>query len=127
MDHALNNREIFNILTNHPDTKNIFKGFLYPRDKERPVFVTPALYVVNTDYMKGPGIHWLLILFKKNKTIFFDPFGLPPSAYDFPFVVEYSNNAVTYNTFTVQNFDSRSYTCGHFVSIYSILLNQGLN
>ena len=122
MDHALNNREIASILARHSATKNIFKGFLHPRDKERPAIKTPSLYVINTDYITGPGLHWVLILYQKNTTIFFDPFGLSPDIHNFQFVTEHSNNSVTYNIFTVQNFSSRSYACGHFVITYGILL-----
>ena len=125
MYHPLNNLEIEKLLSAHPATKNIYKGFLYPRDTKTPKIYPPALYIVNTDYAEGPGLHWILIYYLKNKTIFFDPFGLSPDIHNFPFVVERNNNPVTYNTFTVQNFTSRSYSCGHFVIIFAILLSQG--
>lgn len=125
MNHALNNKEISRVLNKHTATKNIFKGFLYPRDEKTPEFQTPALYVINTDYLAGPGLHWVLILYLESKTIFVDPYGLSPDVYGFPIVAEHSDNPVTYNIFTVQNFTSRSYACGHFVIIYAILLAQG--
>ena len=125
MKHALNSSEINRILSSHPSSKNIFKGFLYPRDQKLPKISPPALYVVNTDYLSGPGAHWVLILFLRDKTFFLDPFGLSPDVHKFELAVENSNNAVTYNIFTVQNFASRSYACGHFVIIYAILLCKG--
>ena len=125
MNHALNNKEIDRVLKNHPATKNIFKGFLYPRDKKIPEIEPPALYVINTDYLAGPGLHWVLIVYLDSKTIFVDPYGLSPDVYGFPIVAEHSNNPVTYNIFTVQNFTSRSYACGHFVILYAILLARG--
>ena len=125
MYHPLNNLEINTILSVHPATKNIYKGFLHPRDRRIPKIAPPALYIVNTDYSDGPGLHWILIYYFKERTIFFDPFGLSPDVHNFPLVVERKNNPVTYNTFTVQNFTTRSYSCGHFVIIYAILLSQG--
>ena len=86
MYHPLSNIEIENLLSAHPATKDIYKGFLYPRDTKTPKISPPALYVVNTDYAKGPGIHWILIYYLKDKTVFFDPFGLSPDTHNFPFV-----------------------------------------
>lgn len=130
MFHALTNHEIAKILSTHSETRNIFEGFLYPRDvdytdDELDSIKTPSLYVINTDYIKGPGEHWVLILYLHEKSLFFDPFGLSPDTHDFPFVVERDNNEVGYNIFTVQNFESRSVSCGHFVILYAILLCQG--
>ena len=125
MYHALDNHEINRLLSAHSATKNIYNGFLYPRDEKLPKISPPALYVVNTDYLNGPGLHWVLILFLRDKTIFVDPFGLSPDVHDFPLAVERVNNPVTYNIFTVQNFTTRSYSCGHFVILYAILLSQG--
>ena len=125
MYHPLSNTEIQNLLSAHPATKKIYKGFLFPRDRKRPKISPPALYILNTDYAQGEGIHWILIYFLKNKTVFFDPFGLSPDIHNFSFVVERNNNPVTYNTFTVQNLTSRSYSCGHFVILYAILLSRG--
>ena len=70
MYHPLNNLEIEKLLSAHPATKNIYKGFLYPHDTKTPKISPPALYIVNTDYAEGPGLHWILIYYLKNKTIF---------------------------------------------------------
>ena len=69
MYHPLSNTEIQNLLSAHPATKKIYKGFLFPRDRKRPKISPPALYILNTDYAQGEGIHWILIYFLKNKTI----------------------------------------------------------
>jgi hypothetical protein len=130
MNFALSNIFINKIFSNDVYTKNIFKGFLYPRgnnniQKEIAAIQPPALYVCNTDWKSSSGIHWLLILYLSNLTIFFDPFGFSEQVYNLPFIVERGSIPVQRNIFTVQNWDTRSVACGHFVLIYGLLLARG--
>lgn len=132
MSYPLTNRDIDRLLGTHPATKEIYKGFLHPRDdkfidEKIAAISPPSLYVINTDYIDKPGEHWLLVVYLKEKTYFIDPFGLNPAIYRFYFLVERDNNPVTYNTYTVQDFHSRSIVCGHFVVIYAILISKGYN
>lgn len=113
-------------------TNQIFRGFLYPRGnpnirKEIATIQPPALYVCNTDFANSPGLHWLLILYLPNVTLFFDPFGFSEQVYNLPFIVERDNIPVKRNIFPVQNWDSRSVACGHFVIIYGLLLARGFS
>lgn len=129
MKHPLSNQDIDKILTNHPQTRDVYKGYLFPRDEDIQSVLKnikiPALYVINTDYIKGPGKHWVLVLYRKDLTLFFDPFGLSEDVHKLNFVVERKNNDVLRNTFTVQDFHSRSFACGHFVILYAIHLAKG--
>ena len=131
MDHPLSNQDIHAILTSHPQTRDLYQGFLFPHDEDVSELLnnikTPGLYVLNTDYIEGPGKHWVLVLYRKNLTLFFDPFGLSEEAHGIYFVSERRNKDFLRNTFTVQNFHSRSIACGHFVIIYAIHIAQGYN
>lgn len=130
MAKPLTNLFLHDIFSNDLYTRKIFKGFIYPRgnkniQKQISNITTPALYICNTDFADSEGLHWLLVLYLDNQTIFFDPFGLSPDIYNYPFLVERSIIPVTRNIFTVQNWSSRSVACGHFVLIYGLLLARG--
>lgn len=130
MNTPLSNHFLDGIFTSDPYTKKYYKGSIYPRgnpdikkiiSKIKPI----EFYILNTDYYTNPGIHWCLIAYFKKYTVFIDPFGLPPYVYNLPFLIEYKINPVRRNIFTVQNFNSRSIACGHFVIIYGLLLARG--
>ena len=57
-------------------TQKIYKGFIYPHGninirEEISKIKPPAIYVVNTDYKKRGGLHWILLVYLENKTLFF--------------------------------------------------------
>lgn len=131
-NHALSNYFLHKILSTDYYTKPLFRGFLFPRDnpdilEKIKKISPPSIFVVNTDFIKEPGLHWVLVIYLKNITLWLDPFGLPSLIYNLPIIVERKNIPVTRNIFTVQNFDTRSITCGHFVLIYALLIARGYN
>ena len=130
MNHALSNFEIKTFLKSDPVAKKYFKGFLFPRDDLKIVktvknIKTPSLYVINTDFITGKGLHWVLVFYTAKKTYFFDSLALPPILYNFFTIIERKNLPVIRNTFTVQNISEESFSCGHFVIVYAVLLTRG--
>ena len=113
-------------------TQKIYKGFIYPRGninirEEISKIKPPAIYVVNTDYKKRGGLHWILLVYLENKTLFLDPFGFSNLTYNYPFLVERGIAPVTRNIFKVQNWHTRSISCGHFIIIYGLMIARNFS
>ena len=130
MNLPLSNIFINKVFLTDKYTKPVFKGFLHPRGNpniqyEIKQIRPPALFVCNTDYYNSSGKHWLLIYYLPNLTIFFDPFGFSEQIYELPFIVERDKVPVKRNIFTVQNWNTHSIACGHFVLVYGLLLARG--
>ena len=124
--HALTNIEIHNILYNDKFTKKIYKGQIIARENHQIKKIiknlkTPSLVLYNTDKKESIGMHWLIIFYDKNKTIFFDPLGYSPTMYAFPYIVSRKRLPVIMNPSNVQHLKNSS-LCGHFCVLYSLLL-----
>ena len=128
----LTNKEIIVFFKKDFHAQKIFKGQLIARENPNikkiiKKFKPPAMVLLNTDRKDRLGMHWLVIHYKKNKTVFFDSLGKCPNQYAFPYSVTRSSLPVIRNTFNLQHLSS-SY-CGHFSVIYALLLarNYTLN
>ena len=126
---ALTNIEINNILYSDVYTKKIYRGQIIARgnsDIQKIVnnLKIPSLVLFNTDFKDGIGMHWLVVLYKKEVTIFFDSMGFSPIMYRLPYICSRKGLPVIMNTRNVQNLVSSS-LCGQFVTIYSMCLARG--
>ena len=97
--------------------KDCFIG-TFPCDNIPIVSHRPASFIVNIDPSNKPGIHWVSIWLKKNKTgEFFDPFGYPPLQFEIANYLESQcPNGWCYNTIMLQ--DIFSITCGKYCILF---------
>jgi len=126
---ALTNIEINNILYNDTHTRKIYRGQIIARGNNNIQKIInnlkiPSLVLFNTDFKDGLGMHWLVVLYKKEVTVFFDSMGFSPIMYRFPYICSRKGLPVVMNTRNVQNLIDSS-LCGHFVIIYSMCLARG--
>ena len=126
---ALTNIEINNILYKDKYTKNIYRGQLVARENNKIQKIInnlkiPSLILFNTDTKNSPGMHWLVVLYKEDITIFFDSMGFCPILYRFPFICARKGLPVMMNTLNKQKLNN-SVLCGHFSIIYALCLARG--
>ena len=114
---ALSNIEIKKLLYKNRYTKKSFRNVLSRGRLPKNIKTFPSFYIINSDYYDGKGVHWLVIAFFKEYTLFLDSFGLSPVYYNFPIVVKQSGKPLIQNTLRLQSFNSD--TCGPF-AIYFI-------
>ena len=120
----LNSDIINKILYKCPITSNIYKGIKARGDITIKTAHTSA-FILNTGF-KWKGIHWLLLYFNPEYTLFFDSYGFSPDIYNYPFVAERNGRPLIRNTATLQSYTSS--VCGHWVIyiLYHILGGQSL-
>lgn len=99
-------------------TKKWFGGFSSP-DLPLPIVKKyPTLFVLNTDYAQGEGEHWcLFIRINEVENEFFDPYGQPPTLYNFEESLFQKINKIVYNDTRVQG---KLPTCGHHCVFFGI-------
>lgn len=127
---AMSNITIENFLMKDQFCRKIFKGCIYARGNPDIIanvndIRAPSMYIVNTDYKSGPGLHWVLVYYKTDHTIFFYSLGLSSSIYSLPFLVEREGLPVLRNTQSIQPLNLSSFYCGHHVVIHALLLARG--
>ena len=120
----MNSVDIFNILSNNPHSKRIFRG-VYALD-ELPYIVDTSrrqAFVINTDYSDGPGEHWVSVYSNGfGRAEFFDSFGLSPTYYaEIEKFINRNFLSYTYNKRLVQ--DLTSSFCGVY-AIYFVLMKS---
>jgi hypothetical protein len=99
-------------------TKNWFGGFSSPDLPLPTPKKFPTIIVLNTDYAEGAGEHWcLFIRMKKNQNEFFDPYGQPPTLYNFNESLFQEIDKIIYNDTRVQG---SLPTCGHHCIFFGI-------
>ncbi len=114
----MNSARIEFILKHDPATRRIFKGFAYP-DYSDSFSKYPALLILNTDSVSGPGEHWCACYFVNKKYAeFFDPYGISPDIYGFTPIIKQHSNKIYFNEKPVQGFLAS--TCGHHVLFYAL-------
>jgi hypothetical protein len=88
---------------------------------------TPGLYILNTDSESGKGEHWCVVFFsEKGECEFFDPFGSPPSVYQFDRILSTPYSSVNiYNPFCMQDLFSK--TCGHHCLFFAYFRCRGVS
>ena len=92
----MNTFQLAQVLTKDPLTKESFAG-VYACDELTSIEINkyPKSFVVNTDAMKLPGTHWIVIYFNEQmKGEFFDSYGKRPIHYDKHFLDLMNRNAV---------------------------------
>lgn len=80
--------------------------------KNRGIF---SKFIVNLDGKRLSGSHWCAIIFKQNKAIFIDSYGLPPTVKTILQFMKRNSKEIFYNPICYQ--DDMSTTCGIF-SLY---------
>lgn len=74
------------ILRADPYTSRVFKGLRAIDSSLSDITTFPAAFIVNTDKVLGPGIHWVCVYYVSDGEVeFFDSFGYHPSFYGFDF------------------------------------------
>ena len=99
----------------------------FPCDQIPLVASRPCFYIINLDNSSKDGSHWvaLYVDFFNNAT-YFDSFGEPPLVEEVSVLLEkLSPNQWTFNTKMVQ--DIKSDACGHYCSLFLILLGKGVS
>ena len=102
--HPLTNFEIQKYYENKPR----FDG-VYSRDN-LPKQIKDGAYVINLDEHKDTGTHWVALLCKKNKTVYFDSFGVEYIPEEIKKFIAKRN--IKANIYLVQA--TNSITCGYF-------------
>ena len=104
--------EIENILV----TSKNFLG-CFPLDK-LPCFPQrfPTSIIVNTDFSKGTGQHWLALVLDKDKCFYFDSFGLPIVEEHLLKYLEPHYTVITYSDICIQDIGSDK--CGKFCILF---------
>lgn len=125
MVYPLSNREIIKLIKNDFYGKKKFRGQIIAREnpdikKIVKKFKTGDIILLNTDRKDRIGMHWLVVQYRNDKTIFFDSLGKCPNQYAYPYTVSRRGLPVIRNTHKLQNLNS-SY-CGYFSVIYALLL-----
>lgn len=80
--------------------------------------------IFNLSKHDEPGTHFVAIIKKHNKVIYFDPFGEKCSVEDINNFLQTLNKPITYNLVKIQ--DESSHSCGYFCifAIYMLLKNK---
>ena len=99
----------------------LFQG-VHACDSIPPPKGVAAAFVVNTDPRNEPGEHWIALVVKKNKAIYFDPFGFPPLVPQIQaYLTAHASQGIKYSAATLQQ--PGASTCGWwcvaFVHLYS--------
>lgn len=103
---------------------NLFKG-TFPRDMIPSPESRPAAFIVNTDSSREDGEHWVaLIVTKRNRCIYFDPFGFPPLHRDIiNFIKREAPEGLFYSSMSLQNISSD--VCGKYCVYFVERLARG--
>ena len=124
MPEALNARQILTLLKRSLSRKKLHISVAARNIDLRPSknMKVPRAVIHNTGYLLN-GIHWVLILYIKDCTLFFDSFGRSPSEVLLESSVIVKNLPILYNTQILQH--SKSKVCGHWTIFYLVLLCSG--
>lgn len=122
----MNGWQIGNFLSMDPKTARYFKGVAMSDERKLPYHnQTPALYIVNTDTFASGGRHWCAVFYYKDVAEFFDPYGMPPSAYGLTRLLATRRfRKLVYNKCCVQNITS--VVCGHHCLFFAFHRARGL-
>lgn len=123
----MNTSEISKTLKSIPKLSDIFAGFSFP-DKSAPIDQFPSFTIINTDLSSGPGEHWCVAFFDKNKNCdYFDPLGIPPQLLvnDLTHILNQFNTPYSFTTHPVQSENTK--TCGPHCIYFSFLKSCNLS
>lgn len=107
-----------------------FKGFVAKDTLMLPVNMNipgSSLVILNTDNESGEGKHWCAIFLESSNHSFefFDPYGLPPSAYGVNHFFEEHKRPVFYSKKVVQSFTSN--VCGYHCMFFAYYRCRGIS
>jgi hypothetical protein len=121
----MNAEIIHHILSTDPFTRGLFQDFSTPDLPLPSMPKKPAMFILNTDSSKGPGIHWCLAIFNEDDVCeFFDPLGKSPETYNFHISMFNKCRNVLFNEYPVQS--PLSSTCGHHCIFFAYHKARGL-
>ena len=83
-------------------------------------------YIINLESSNGGqnnGTHWTCLVVSNKDTMFYDPYGAPPSIEIRSFVQQRKNTHLGFNNWVVQ--DLKSENCGYFVLSFLIHIQIG--
>ena len=117
----MNSSQLSHYLQSDDCVRPIFAG-VYAID-ELPMHVEkrPSLFVINTDFARNIGKHWLSAYFandRERSCTFFDSLGQHPTCYH-QFLMTFLNGNCTYFRYNTQCLQSSSSSvCGHYVMYF---------
>ena len=115
--------QIENILYNDIPSRKFFRSIRSRGRLPGVVKTRPSFYIINTDYYYKQGLHWLLVAFFEDYTIFFDSFGLSPVLYNYPLLVRQGGRPLIQNTQQLQSLTSSA--CGYYCIYFIYFLSRG--
>jgi hypothetical protein len=125
IDKELNTIQLLKILSSDSCTKHLFRG-VYAINRLPKNVMYPSVIVVNTDTSDGPGMHWLCIIYSKNKSAFlYCPLGMHPKIYGLATYLNSTSIRWNYNKCQHQSLNSN--LCGYFVFLFIIFKCRGIN
>ena len=124
MIEPLDSLKIKKILYNDHFSRKYFRNISARGKLPRVIKTYPSFYILNTDFYYKPGLHWLLLCFFEEYTIFFDSFGLSPVYYNFPILVKQNSNTLVQSTLRLQSLDSSA--CGYYCIYFIYFLSRNI-
>lgn len=116
----MNEIEIQNLLSSNIITRNCFHSVISYEElpQKEQHFEHERIYIVNTDEMNDPGIHWVAI-FLSNKGIaeFFDSLGRAPEEYS-PYIQSFMINNGPEYLISLKRIQGDKPVCGNFCILY---------
>ena len=105
---------------------NKFFGGVYPRSfyPDSQKIGSNKFYIYNNQMEDSAGMHWIMIFYMKDKTIFWDSFGFGESFWGYWDIVENKGLPLTRNVRQIQDFLNP--TCGHHAIFVAYCLAKGL-
>ena len=97
------------------DVYNVPLRGIYMKDM-LPKKIQNGNYIINLESSNGGqnnGTHWTCLVVSNKDTMFYDPYGAPPSVEIRSFVQQRKNAHLGFNNWVVQ--DLKSENCGYFV------------
>ena len=107
------------------DVYNVPLRGIYMKDM-LPRRIQNGNYIINLESSNGGrnnGTHWTCLVVSNKDTMFYDPYGAPPSVEIRAFVQQRKNTHLGFNNWVVQ--DLKSENCGYFVLSFLIYIQIG--
>jgi hypothetical protein len=119
----MNNIQIENILKLDRFSQKCFLG-VFARNNLPKVVSYPSAFIFNTDVKSGKGMHWLSIIFTKDKKCqFFDSLGFPPTFYGLENYIKKRSSSLVFNKHPIQSLNSNY--CGLYALLFILVLCRG--
>ena len=106
--HPLTNLKIIEYFKDEPRFNGVFS-----RDN-LPKTIKKGTYVINLDHTKNTGTHWVVLLMKSNRVIYFDSFGVEHIPEEVKKFIK--NKNIKWSIFRIQDYDS--IMCSYFCILF---------